>query len=32
MEMNDFGFVPQTPIEVGLEKFIDWFKSEGYKY
>ena len=29
---NDFGFVPQTPIEVGLEKFIDWFKSEGYKY
>ena len=29
---NDFGFVPQTSIEVGLEKFIDWFKSEGYKY
>ena len=29
---NDFEFVPQTPIEVGLEKFIDWFKSEGYKY
>ena len=29
---NDFGFVPQTPIETGLEKFIDWFKAEGYKY
>lgn len=29
---NDFGFVPQTPIETGLEKFIDWFKAEGFKY
>lgn len=25
-EINrDFGFVPQTPIEVGLEKFVEWF-------
>ena len=32
-EINrDFGFVPKTPIDVGLEKFAEWFKVEGYKY
>ena len=32
-ELNrDFGFAPQTPIDVGLKKFADWFKAEGYKY
>ncbi len=29
-EINrDFGFVPQTPIEIGLEKFVEWFKEVG---
>ncbi|MCR5358854.1 MAG: NAD-dependent epimerase/dehydratase family protein [Thermoguttaceae bacterium] len=32
-EINrDFGFVPKTPIDVGLGKFAEWFKAEGYKY
>ena len=32
-ELNrDFGFAPQTPIDVGLKKFADWFKAEGFKY
>lgn len=29
---HDFGFVPKTPIDVGLGKFAEWFKAEGYKY
>ncbi|MCX7957116.1 MAG: NAD-dependent epimerase/dehydratase family protein [Endomicrobia bacterium] len=24
---SDFGFVPKTPIEVGLKKFVEWFKE-----
>lgn len=24
--VNDFGYKPNTPIEFGVEKFIDWFK------
>lgn len=32
-EINrDFGFVPKTTIDIGLEKFADWFKAEGFKY
>ncbi len=32
-EINrDFGFVPQTPIEVGLEKFAAWFKETGNEF
>ncbi|MBO7725860.1 MAG: GDP-mannose 4,6-dehydratase [Thermoguttaceae bacterium] len=32
-EINrDFGFVPKTPIDVGLEKFAEWFKAEGFRY
>lgn len=25
--MEDFDFKPKTPIEVGLEKFVEWFKN-----
>jgi len=25
--MNDVGFKPRTPIEKGIEQFVDWFKS-----
>lgn len=25
--MNDVGFKPSTPLEVGIKKFIDWFRS-----
>ena len=32
-EINrDFGFVPKTPIDAGLEKFAEWFKAEGFRY
>ena len=23
----DFGFRPDTPLEEGLQRFVDWFKS-----
>jgi UDP-glucuronate 4-epimerase len=25
--MNDVGFKPRTPIETGIEKFVEWFRS-----
>lgn len=25
--VNDVGFKPNTPIEVGIEKFVDWYKN-----
>jgi UDP-glucuronate 4-epimerase len=25
--MNDVGFKPDTPIEVGIQKFVDWYRS-----
>ena len=25
--MRDVGFKPETPIEVGIQKFVDWYKS-----
>jgi len=25
--VNDVGFKPNTPIEVGIQKFIDWYKN-----
>ena len=24
---NDLGFEPATPIDVGVPKFVEWFKS-----
>jgi UDP-glucuronate 4-epimerase len=25
--MADVGFTPSTPIEVGMERFIDWYRQ-----
>lgn len=25
--MNDVGFKPDTPLEVGIQKFVDWYRS-----
>jgi len=25
--MRDVGFKPDTPLEVGIEKFVDWYRS-----
>ncbi len=25
--MRDFDFKPSTPIEVGLQKFVDWYRG-----
>jgi UDP-glucuronate 4-epimerase len=24
---NDVGFKPNTPIEIGIERFVDWYRS-----
>jgi UDP-glucuronate 4-epimerase len=25
--MNDVGFKPRTPIQTGIEQFVEWFKT-----
>ena len=25
--MNDVGFKPETPIEVGIQRFVDWYRE-----
>jgi UDP-glucuronate 4-epimerase len=25
--MNDFGYKPDTPLEVGIERFVEWYKD-----
>ncbi|MEL6351761.1 MAG: capsular biosynthesis protein CpsI, partial [Cyanobacteria bacterium J06627_28] len=25
--MNDVGFKPSTPLSVGIQKFVDWYKG-----
>ena len=29
---NELGYKPQTSIDIGIPKFVEWFKAYGTKY